>query len=114
MKKNTAVITISLIAAVTVAMTFIQPTVIHQLVVWVSGLFAVVMALALFAVSNWPQGSVVNNIVDVKMPRPTHTAAHTQDEALILTVRALRKQNFSDWAISRTLKIDIDVIKAIP
>lgn len=95
-------------------MTFIQPTVIHQLVVWVSGLFVVVVALALFAVSNWPQGSVVNNIVDVERSRPTPTAAHTQDEALILTVRALRNQHFSDWAISRTLNTDIDVIKAIP
>ena len=105
MKKNTATWCVGLIAAVTLAMTFSQPTVIHQLVVWVSGLFAVVMVLALFVVGNWPDTSAVSALA---------TNKPTADEVLILTVQALRNQQFSDFAISSVLKTDIDVIKAIP
>lgn len=100
MKKNTATWCIGLIAAVTLAMTFIQPTVIHQLVVWVSGLFAVVMVLALFVIGNWPQ----------PQPQP----ATNGDDYLIKMTRVYRNRGYSEQNIATALNTDIDVIKAIP
>lgn len=100
MKKNTATWCIGLTAAVTLAMTFIQPTVIHQLVVWLSGLFAVVMVLALFVVGNWPQ--------------PATQPKTNGDAYLIQMTRVYRNLGYSEQNIATALNTDIDVIKAIP
>ena len=101
MKKNTATWCVGLIAAVTLAMTFSQPTVIHQLVVWVSGLFAVVVTLALFVVGSWPQ-------TERKPLAPAY------DRWVCRMVEHGRANGYSDRKIALDHGIDIDVIKAIP
>ena len=102
MKSKTATkVVIGIIFAATVLLTFIQPSVIHQLVVWVGGSFAVLVALALFVVGNWP-------VATVAVPKDQ------SDRAVIDVVRMMRKAGASDEGISRAYGFDIDVIKAIP
>lgn len=102
MHKVTATWSIGLIAATTLALTFIQPTIIHQLVIWVGGTFAILVALALFVVGNWPHPQ--------QEPRKPNA-----DEYTIAVVKELRTLNgWEDAFIAKHTGIDIDVIKAIP
>lgn len=101
MKKQTAGILIALTSLVTVAVTFIQPSVIHQLAVWVSGSFGVLVILALFVVRNWPA--------------PAAPEEHlSTDAAIIRMVRHYRALGYSDHHIAIAMKTDIAVVEAIP
>lgn len=111
MKSKTATIwIIGVIFVLTVLLTFIQPSVIHQLVVWVSGAFAVLVALALFVVGNWPEAA----------QQPTKDAWKTaapecrEDQAVIAAVKALRQYHMDDAQVAAITGFDIDVIKAVP
>lgn len=101
MKKKPALIGVCAVAASTLALTFIQPTIIHQLVIWVAGMFAVLVVLAVMALSA---------IEDVRKPE----GFSSEDMAIILAVRGMREQHMRDEIIARLLNTDIDVIKAIP
>lgn len=100
MKKSATNAVISFITAATIGLTFIQPTIIHQLVMWVSGMFAVLVTLALFIISNAQQA-------------PT-TVKQNGDDYLINMTRSYRLVGYSDENIATALNADIDVIKAIP
>lgn len=104
MKKKTALIGVCTIAASTIGLTFIQPTIIHQLVIWVAGLFALLVVLAVFAVDHATEGDSARAAAQWS----------AEDSAVILAVRGMREQHMRDETISRMLNIDIDVIKAIP
>lgn len=101
MKKQTAGILIALTSLVTVGVTFLQPSVIHQLAVWVSGCFGVLVILALFVVRNWPA-----------MEQPQDTMV--TDAAIIRMVRHYRALGYSDLHIAAAMKTDIAVVEAIP
>lgn len=101
MKKKPALIAVVTITAATVGLTFIQPTIIHQLVIWVSGMFAVLVALAVFAISNWQQS-------ERKPMAPAY------DRWVCRMVEHGRANGYSDQKIAMDHGIDIDVIKAIP
>lgn len=99
MKKRTASFAIGFVSLATVAITFTQPTVIHQLVVWAGGIFGLLSVMAVFAISNWP-----------------HITAATEnsgDTAKIDLVKYLRTRGMPDSAIAANTGIDIDVIEAI-
>lgn len=98
MKAKTAKYLLLAVAAATVAMTFIQPTVIHQLVVWVSGMFALLLTVGLFVVGYEQQDEQGLNT----------------DTGIIKTVKSLRALEWSDNLIASRTGIDIDVVKAIP
>ena len=102
MKSKTATkVIIGVIFVLTVLLTFIQPSVIHQLVVWVSGAFAVLVALALFVVGNWP-------VATVAVPKDQ------SDRAVIDLVRVARNAGATDEGISTAYGFDIDVVRSIP
>lgn len=111
MKSKTATIwIIGIIFAATVLLTFVQPSVIHQLVVWVSGSFAVLVALALFVVGNWPVAAAQ----PTKAAWKTTTPECREDQAIIAAVKAMRQYRMDDSAISQLLALDIDVVRSIP
>lgn len=99
MKKKTALIGVCLIAASTIGLTFIQPTIIHQLVIWVAGVFALLVVLGVF---------LVDSAVSVA---PTEIAIGEQ--GLTFAVRGMREQQLSDSVIARLLKTDIETVKAV-
>lgn len=101
MKNNGTIAVIGITAAVTVVAAMTAPSVIHQIAVFAGGTFAVVSALAVCVVLN------------IGSKLPAETKPPTPDESIVLAVRALRAGNFSDWAISQTLKLDIDVVSTI-
>ena len=103
MKKQTAGILIVLTSLVTVGVTFLQPSVIHQLAVWVSGCFGVLVILALFVVRNWPDA--------VEISAEEHIGT---DAAIIRMVRHYRTLGYSDHHIAIAMKTDIAVVEAIP
>ena len=102
MKSKTATTwIIGIIFVLTVLLTFVQPSVIHQLVVWVSGSFAVLVALALFVVGNWPTTAEAK-------------AQPTTDAVVLGAVAKLRHNGWDDATVASLTGFDIDVIKAIP
>lgn len=101
MKKKTALIGVCTIAASTIGLTFIQPTIIHQLVIWVAGVFSMLVALAVFAIGNWQQSE--------RKP-----LAPAYDRWVCRMVEHGRANGYSDQKIALDHGIDIDVIKAIP
>ena len=101
MKSKTATkAIIGVIFVLTVLLTFIQPSVIHQLAVWASGSFAVLVALALFVVGNWPVSAKPENSDDKNFAD------------LINKMREVYPMA-SDEDIAATLNIDTDVVKAV-
>lgn len=101
MKSKTATIwVIGVIFVLTVLLTFIQPSVIHQLVVWVSGSFAVLVALALFVVGNWPA--------------PAEKPRALSDMEIVTLVTKDRMKGRTDEFIAGSTGIDIDVVRSIP
>ena len=102
MKAKTANIYIYLFTAATVVVSFIQPTVIHQIVTWVAGAFCVLVVLALFAIGNWRGAAVVNNV------------APTADAVVLGVIAKLRHNGWDDNTIASLTGFDIDVIKAVP
>lgn len=109
MKKKTALIGICAIAASTLALTFIQPTIIHQLVIWVAGMFAVLVVLAVFAVDNIAEGGENKHASRIKS-----TAVSEYDKWVIDRTKKGRELGVPDEVIAETIGADIDVIKAIP
>ena len=83
------------------ACTIPEPDAARGEVVWVSGAFAVLVALALFVVGNWPAATVA-------VPKDQ------SDRAVIDVVRMMRKAGASDEGISRAYGFDIDVVRSIP
>lgn len=111
MKAKTAKYLIISVMIATVAITFVQPTVIHQLVVWVSGMFAVLVTLALFMVGNWRVNAVQsNNYAEGRKG----WRLQEQDTYIIKMTHSYRLAGYSDENIAIALNTDIDVIKAIP
>lgn len=98
MKVKTAKTLVLFVAAITVVLTFIQPTVIHQLVVWVSGLFAVVTCLALFVIASAPK---------------TTTAKPAPDFLTEAQVIVMRQHKCSDEYIAKTLGISVETVKGM-
>lgn len=100
MQKNKTAWSVGAVAIATLALTFTQPTVIHQLVVWIGGIFAVLVLGVLFFVLNSEEKKA--------------TAGRDSDQATFLSVTALREFNLGDVAIARMLKLDVDVVSAVP
>jgi hypothetical protein len=102
MNKQVAIIAIILITVATIGLSFTQATVINQLVTWIGGGFAVLVALSLFVVKNWPEGQFANH------------QARTAEEILAEKVRGMRKFKYTDEYIADSLNTQIDIIKSIP
>lgn len=99
MKKKTALTGICLVAAATLALTFIQPTAIHQLVIWVAGIFGLLVVMGAFLVDS-----------------ATSVAVSVQpigEQGLTLAVRGMREQQMSDNVIAQLLKTNIETVKAV-
>ena len=99
--KNATKGIIGVIFVLTVLLTFIQPSVIHQLAVWVSGSFAVLVALALFVVGSWP------TTAEAKVQPTT-------DAVVLGAVAKLRHNGWDDATIASLTGFDIDVVRSIP
>lgn len=100
MKKNKTAWSVAAVAVITVAMSFTQPTVIHQLMVWVSGIFTVLVLGVMFSVLNSEEKK--------------ETIIKDSDQATVLAVNAMREFNLSDVAVARMLNLDVDVVSSIP
>ncbi len=95
MKAKHAVIAI---AVITSGLTFIQPTVIHQLVVWVGGVFAILACLAL----------VVINATEQKPVAPKQPDFLTEAQVIVM-----RQHKCSDEYIAKTLGISVETVKGM-
>lgn len=86
------------IVVVTTALTFIQPTVIHQLVIWVGGLFGLVACLALFVISTMSK---------------KETAKPAPDFLTEAQVIVMRQHKCSDEYIAKALGISVETVKGM-
>lgn len=102
MHKSTVAVLIGIITALTVLLTLTQNTVIQQLVVWAGGIFAVLVALAIFIVLNWPQ------------QEEKQTPVEEHDRYIFRMTRHYRSIGYQDSTIADALNTDIEIIKAIP
>lgn len=98
MKAKTAKYCVLAVVAITTALTFIQPTVIHQLTVWVGGVFAIVACLALFIISALSQKQA-------STPAPDFL---TEAQVIVM-----RQHKCSDEYIAKTLGISVETVKGI-
>lgn len=95
MKAKHAVIAIFVI---TMGLTFIQPSIIHQLVVWVAGLFSLVAVLAGFVID------AVNKNTAAK-PAPDFL---TEAQVIVM-----RHHKCSDEYIAKSLGISVETVKGM-
>lgn len=98
MRAQTAKYCVLAVVVATVALTFIQPSIIHQLVVWVSGLFAVVALLALFVIASAPK------------PTAAKPAPDFLTEAQVIV---MRHHKCSDEYIAKSLGISVETVKGM-
>lgn len=82
----------------TTALTFIQPTVIHQLVIWVAGMFTVLVCLALVVISATEQ----------KQPAKASPDFMTEAQVIVM-----RQHKCSDEYIAKTLGISVETVKGM-
>lgn len=98
MKAKTAKYGVLALVVTTTALTFIQPTVIHQLVVWVGGMFAILACLALVVISATEQEPVASKQPDFL----------TEAQVIVM-----RQHKCSDEYIAKTLGISVETVKGM-
>lgn len=98
MKAQSAKYCVLAVVATTTALTFIQPTVIHQLVVWVVGMFAILACLALVVISAIEQKPAARKEPDFL----------TEAQVIVM-----RQHKCSDEYIAKTLGISVETVKGM-
>lgn len=100
--------------AITFAVAMSQPTIVHQIAVFVSGLFAMLAIGLVFLVRNWPETAT--------KPEPQQTIVN--DEPLskplpelsgryLLQIRHLRDLGWTDKGISDATGYTIEQVRAV-